>query len=105
MNLYDFIEYDNHNGVTLLKTCLMNAFNKAYYEDDVEIRLYYIPFSLIDDCLQDSRDNWKSKEEWKDKSFKITVTDIDTDSFLFKIYGDVKFGKVTISNRKSPGIS
>lgn len=96
----DFIEYDNHNGVTLLRVCIMNALNKAYYVFDEDIELCYIPYSLLKECLFNGQleYRWKYDTEWNDERYKIIVrSDLDN-VLLFEIYGDVESGRVTINN-------
>ncbi len=96
----DFIEYDNHNGITLLKVCITNTLNKVYYNTGQNIELEHIPYSLIIECLYDGQleYRWTYNEDWNDEIFIITVrSDLDS-TVLFTIYGNVNTGKVSISN-------
>lgn len=96
----DFIEYDNHNGITLLKVCITNALNKVYCVMGQNIELEHIPYSLIIECLYDGQleYRWTYNEDWNDEIFIITVrSDLDG-TVLFTIYGNVNTGKVSISN-------
>lgn len=100
MSTSDFIEYDNHNGITLLKVCVMNSLNKVYYVMGQTIQLYHIPPSLILECLHEGslEYRWKHDIDWDGETFVITVrSDLDN-VILFTIYGNVNTGKVSISN-------
>ena len=100
MNSHDFIEYDNHNGIILLKVCINNALNKVYYVMGQTIELQHIPFSLILECLFEGtlEYNWSYSIDWDDEVFKITVTSDLDNTILFTINGNVNTGKVSISN-------
>ena len=58
-----FIEYDIHNGITLLRCAIMNVLNAL---DSQEINEYnfgeYISYNLIENCLKES--NWKLDYKW-----------------------------------------
>lgn len=98
----DFIEYDNHNGVTLLKVCIINSLNRIYYDKDKTIELYHIPFSLLTDCLYDNRleYGWDYCIDWIDKDcFLIEVHCRLDDRNLFKISGNIIDGKITITSK------
>jgi len=62
-----FIEYDIHNGITLLKSAIMNILNAL---DSKEIDEYnfgeYISYNLIESCLKES--NWKLDYGWTSPS-------------------------------------
>lgn len=105
MNLHDFIEYDNHNGVTLLKVCLMNTFHEVYFEDDVEIKLYHIPYSLIIECLEEIKYTFNLSLTfiWEDNIFEINS--YINNEFIFKILGNVESGTTIITNRESTKLS
>ena len=96
----EFIEYDNHNGIILLRVCVKNALNKVYYVMGQTIELEHIPYSLIIECLYDGQleYRWTYDTDWDDEIFIITVrSDLDS-TILFTICGNVNTGKVSISN-------
>lgn len=96
----EFIEYDNHNGVTLLRVCITNALNKVYCVMGQNIELEHIPYSLIIECLYDGQSEyrWTYNTDWNDEIFTITVRSNLDGTVLFIIYGNVNTGKVSISN-------
>ena len=96
----DFIEYDNHNGIILLKTSLMNALDKVSKILDLEIKLIYIPYSLILKCLKEY--NWDINEEWDDFSYNIDV--YSGGIKIMYICGNVTEQFTTIGNIESTGI-
>ena len=97
----DFIEYDNHNGIILLKTSLMNALSKVSKILDIEIQLKYIPYSLILDCLSEFKD-WEYIETWD--YFNYTIDVYLNQVKIMYIYGDVTKQYTTIRNIESSGI-
>ena len=86
-----FIEYDNHNGITLLKAALMNAISKASSILSTEYTLIHIPLSLLLDCLVgfDVDFNWED-----DDRYIINV--FDHGIKILNINGDIRKGNTTI---------
>ena len=92
----DFIKYDNHTGVTLLKTSLMNTLNKVSRILDLEIELNYIPYSLILDCLDELK--FEYSQSWNNDVYSIDV--YSTGIKIMNICGNVTNRLTTISNRE-----
>ena len=86
-----FIEYDNHNGITLLKAALMNAISKASSILSTEYTLVHIPLSLLLDCLTGFEINF----EWKDEDEYI-IDVFDHNIKILNINGNIKRGNTTI---------
>lgn len=80
-----FIEYDNHNGIVLLKAAIMNALHKVMNNRNVEINLEYIPVGLLIGCLEDS--DLEYKLEWN--RFEYTIDIYLNNNKIVLINGDV----------------
>lgn len=94
----DFIEYDNHNGIILLRACIMNAINKTSKISDLDIELKHIPYSLIIECIC----NLEYKIKWNNFNYSI---DIYSGKFkIITIVGNVESGYTRIFSNESAGV-